>query len=89
MVHQVRFKVQIAAGKAKIETASYNFKGFKNVERIAYKDLYKYYLGNEKDYQSAQKMLKKVKSKGYTSAFIVAFKAGVRVPLSEVIKSNN
>jgi len=89
LIDKVLFKVQIAAGKTKVETASYNFKGLNNVERITVKGLYKYYLGNEKDYQSARKILKKAKIKGYTNAFIVAFKGGVKVSLSEAIKSMN
>lgn len=80
------FKVQIASGKSKISTASYNFKGLKNVECVPVGNYYKYYLGNTTNYDTAKKSLKKAKKAGYTSSFIAAFIGNQRVPLSEAIK---
>lgn len=67
------YKVQIASSKKKMRTASYNFKGFKNVERVKVGAYYKYYLGKFSDKNEAEIYLKKAKSKGYKSAFVVAF----------------
>jgi len=80
------FKVQIASGKSKIKTASYNFKGLKGVERVPVEGYYKYYLGNTTNYETAKELLKKAKQKGYSSAFIAAFKGVERISLSEAIK---
>jgi N-acetylmuramoyl-L-alanine amidase len=80
------FKVQIASGKTKLNTASYNFKGLEGIERVPIGDYYKYYLGNTESYKAAKKMLKKAKRAGYKSSFIAAFKGNERVSLSEVIK---
>lgn len=67
------YKVQIASGRSRISTSSYNFKGFKNVERVQVEKFYKYYLGKYTSRYEANQALAKAKAKGYTSAFIVPF----------------
>ena len=81
----VYFKVQIASGKSKISTKSYNFNGLKGVERVPVSGLYKYYIGKTDSYAKCQQQLKIARKKGYVSAFVTAFKNGIRVPVSEVI----
>jgi N-acetylmuramoyl-L-alanine amidase len=46
--------------------------------------LYKYYHGSLESYEEAQTALKKMKTAGYSGAFIVAFKNGKKVALDEV-----
>ena len=82
----VEFKIQIASGKNKIATKSYNFKGLKNTQRVKVGSFYKYYYGATSSYKNALKSLKTVQKKGYKSAFIVAFKNGERVSVKEVNK---
>lgn len=82
----VEFKVQIASGKNKIPTKSYNFKGLKNVQRVKVGSYYKYYYGVTSSYNSAIKSLKIAKQKGYKSAFILAFKNGENISIKEVNK---
>lgn len=84
----VKFKVQIASGARKLETKSYNFKGLKGVERVKVGRSYKYYLGYTSNYNSIKKMQQLAKSKGYTSAFIVAFKDGQKISVEEVLKKS-
>ena len=67
------YKVQIAAGSSKIETKPSNFKGLKNISFKKENKLYKYYYGDESDFDSCKKLLEEAKLKGYKSAFIVTF----------------
>ncbi|EAQ41704.2 N-acetylmuramoyl-L-alanine amidase [Polaribacter sp. MED152] len=82
----VEFKVQIASGKNKIPTKSYNFKGLKNIQRIKVGAFYKYYYGVTPSYKEAKKSLKVARQKGYKTAFLVAFKNGTKVSVEEVNK---
>ncbi|WP_299012443.1 N-acetylmuramoyl-L-alanine amidase [uncultured Polaribacter sp.] len=81
------YKVQLASSKTKLATKSYNFKGLKNVERVAVDSYFKYYFGNSGVYKEVQKSLKKAKAKGYKTAFIVAFKNGEKISLKEALKT--
>lgn len=86
-ISDVEFKIQIASGKNKIVTKSYNFKGLQNVERIKIGTFYKYYYGNTPDYQQVKKSLSKAKQKGYKDAFIIALKNGVKISVQDAISS--
>ena len=83
----VTFKVQIAAGKKRLVTRSYNFKGLSNVSREKDGNLYKYYYGETSDYNEAQRLQEEAKQKGYSTCFVVAYKSGEKVAVSEVLKS--
>lgn len=85
---KIEFRVQIASGANKIETKPYNFKGLTNVERVRVDGSYKYYLGSTSDYAEIQKIHELAKSKGYTSAFIVAFENGKKIPVEDVFKKS-
>lgn len=85
---KIIFKVQIASGANKIDTKSYNFKGLNNIERVQVDGSYKYYLGSTSDYTEIKKMHELAKSKGYSSAFIVAFENGKKIPVEDVIKKS-
>jgi N-acetylmuramoyl-L-alanine amidase len=83
------FKVQLAAVKRKISTKPSNFKGLKDVTRDKEKGLFKYYYGETSDYNKILLMKNYALEKGYTSCFIVAFKQGKKVKLSEILKSED
>jgi N-acetylmuramoyl-L-alanine amidase len=80
------FKVQIGASNKKLELVPSNFKGLKSISMIEGKRIYKYMYQETVDYTEAKQFLKEAKSKGYNSAFLVAFKDGNIVPLEDVIK---
>lgn len=80
------FKIQISASGTKLETSSTNFKGLDNISREQSGKLYKYFYGNENSYDEIQKRQEEAKSKGYTSAFVVAYKDGVKISVSDAIK---
>lgn len=83
----ITFKVQVAAGSKKLEPASYNFKGLKNVSRAKEGKLYKYYYGETSSYLNIQEMHQHVQEKGYPSSYIVAFKDGKKITVNEALKS--
>ncbi|WP_089378354.1 N-acetylmuramoyl-L-alanine amidase family protein [Lutibacter flavus] len=84
----VFFKVQIASGSRKLVTKAYNFKGLNNIDRIKIGNSYKYYFGNTSNYSEIKKMHSIAKSKGYSTAFIVAFKNGEKISVEEVLKKS-
>ena len=81
------FKVQIASGSRKLETKSYNFKGLKGVERVKVGNSYKYYYGKTSNYDEVIDYQKEVKAKGYSSAYIIAFKKGEKISVQKALKT--
>jgi len=83
------FKIQIAASSKALEPKAYNFKGLKDISREKSGALYKYYFGYTSDYNKAQKLQIEAKNKGYKDAYIVAFKDGKQIKLSEALKTES
>ncbi len=81
------FKVQIAFGSTKLETKSYNFKGLKGVERVKVGKGYKYYYGKTSNYDEVVAHQKEVKKKGYSTAYIVAYKNGEKISIQKALKT--
>ena len=79
------FKVQIAASGKKMDLEPSNFKGLNNIS-VSGTDFYKYMYGETSNYEDAKKLLQEAKSKGYGSAFIVAFKNGRIISIQDAIK---
>lgn len=84
--NNVVYKVQISASSKKLETKSYNFNGLNAISREKDGKLYKYFYAEESSYDTCQKRLKEAKSKGYKSAFIVAYKDGVKINVADALK---
>jgi N-acetylmuramoyl-L-alanine amidase len=80
------FKVQISASSSKIDTVPSNFNGLQTISLEQQGKLYKYFYGAENKYDEAKSNLEEAKKKGYTSAFIVAYKDGVKISISDAIK---
>lgn len=84
----VVFKVQISASGKKLELSPSNFKGLNNLSVSTDNGtLFKYMYGSTSDYSVAKQNLAEAKSKGFDSAYIVAFKDGKKVNLQDVIKN--
>ncbi|WP_139854684.1 N-acetylmuramoyl-L-alanine amidase family protein [Aequorivita sinensis] len=83
----ITFKVQLAATSKKLDPRPNNFKGLKDVERDKEGGLFKFYYGNTSDYNKIQVMKTFAQQKGFPSAYIVAFKKGKKLNVSEVLKS--
>ncbi|WP_299100444.1 N-acetylmuramoyl-L-alanine amidase [uncultured Winogradskyella sp.] len=86
IIEGITFKVQIAASSKQLEPKSYNFKGLSEITRDKAGNIFKYYSGKTSDYNKIQNLLSKAR-KEYSGAFIVAFKAGKRISMTEALKS--
>lgn len=85
--YDVVFKVLFATGNKNIKLSPSNFKGLKNVSMTtSNRSLYKYTYGLTSDYNIAKENLKVVKSKGYSSAYIIAIKDGKNISVEEALK---
>ncbi len=87
LVEGITFKIQISASSKKLDTKSYNFKGLPEISRVKNGNIYKYFSGNTSDYTKAKKFQKEAKYKGYKDAFIVAYKDGNKIDVSDALKS--
>ena len=80
------FKVQLFATSKRVELVPRNFNGLNNVAMAYEGSVYKYMFGETTDHAEAKKYLSEAKAKGYPSAFLIAFKNGVKVNIQDVLK---
>ncbi|MDN3493142.1 N-acetylmuramoyl-L-alanine amidase family protein [Winogradskyella bathintestinalis] len=88
IIEGVIFKVQIAASSRTLEPKPYNFEGLSDISREKSGNIYKYYSGKTSDYNKIIQHQEKAK-KSYSGAFIVAFKNGKRISMTEALKSTS
>ncbi|HWR93848.1 MAG TPA: N-acetylmuramoyl-L-alanine amidase [Flavobacterium sp.] len=87
---QVIYKIQLAASSKKIDLTPQNFKGLNNISvSNDGGSLYKYMYGSTSDYNVAKQNLNEAKSKGYQSAYIIAFKNGQKIAVQDALKESN
>ncbi|MBP6757927.1 MAG: N-acetylmuramoyl-L-alanine amidase [Flavobacterium sp.] len=82
----VVFKVQLSASVKKLELTPSNFKGLKDISIESGSNLYKYMYGETTNYDEAKKLLQEAKSKGYSSAYLIAFKNGEKISVQDALK---
>jgi N-acetylmuramoyl-L-alanine amidase len=80
------FKVQLSANGKKLELVPSNFNGLSNISVSSEGNLYKYMYGETTNYNEAKRLLTEAKSKGYSSAFLIAFKNGKKVSVQDALK---
>jgi N-acetylmuramoyl-L-alanine amidase len=84
---EIIFKVQIAAANKKLDLIPSNFKGLTNVQATTDNgQLYKYTYGETTDYAVAKNNLAEAKDKGYSSAYIIAYKDGKKISVQDALK---
>ena len=79
------FKVQIAASSRLLELTKANFKGLRGVSVLKGDKLYRYFYGQANQYKAAKRLKQKAIKAGYEHAFIVAFKDGIKIKISDAI----
>jgi N-acetylmuramoyl-L-alanine amidase len=85
-IGDVIFRVQIETSESKIAINAEKFKGLEIFEYFQ-DNLYKYTAGSfTNDYNSASAYKSRLREKGFSSAFVVAFMNGERIDLEKAIK---
>lgn len=77
------FKVQLMASSHDLPLQSESFKGLNTLSKEPYNKLFRYMYGNTHSYFQAKLFKSNADAKGYTSSYIVAYKDGKRISLSE------
>lgn len=80
----IHYKIQIYATKDNLSVTDKKFEGL-SVSKHKDGDWWKYTVGDERKYSDAQKVQANVKEK-FPDAFMVAYKDGVKIPVSEARK---
>jgi len=83
--NEIYFKVQFLSSPKPIALDSKQFKNLKNVEEHKTGNIYKYTSGSEKKIDDIRVIQKKVRKK-YPDAFIIAFKNGEKISMTDALK---
>jgi N-acetylmuramoyl-L-alanine amidase len=82
----VVFKVQFASSSINKSLNSPEFKVLQNISKYQEHGVYKYCSGEETDLSQAKNLLQEIQAKGFRDAFVVAFKNGKRISMSEALR---
>jgi hypothetical protein len=76
------FKVQIITSKTRLKMESPHFKNLKDVWEYKNGEIYKYTVGEKLDLNAASNLQSELRKKGFSGAFVVAFKNGKRIQVN-------
>ena len=82
----VVFKVQLSASNKNLSLTPANFKGLNNISSSFSGTIYKYMYGETGNIEEAKKLQKVAIDKGYNQAFIVAYKDGKSISVTDALK---
>ena len=82
------YKVQLSASIKKVELTPSNFNGLKDISMVSENKYYKYMYGETPDYNEAKKRLQEAKTRGYSSAYLIAFKNGTKISVQDALSNN-
>ena len=80
------FKIQISASTKELATIPSNFKGLSPISVESSGSLFKYFYASENSYDAIKQKLEIAKQKGFSTAFIVAYKDGIKIKVADAIK---
>ncbi len=83
---EIVFKIQLMASSKVVPLTGENFNGLNTLTKEQYKNMYRYMYGNTNSYLKAKLLKENAQLKGYTSSYVVAYKDGQRIALSEALK---
>ena len=83
------FKVQLLASSKVIPLEAENFNGLGVLSKEPIKNLYRYMYGSSSSYKEAEMLKSNADSKGYPDSYIVAYKDGERITITEALKYAN
>jgi N-acetylmuramoyl-L-alanine amidase len=84
---EITFKVQIAASSRKLMPKPYNFNGLNKISRERVGNVYKYFYGATSNYSKIKEQQNEALKKGYDTCFIVAFRNGEKISLTQALKT--
>lgn len=84
--NSIIFKVQLMASGKNLALNSDNFNGLGQLSKESYKNLFRYMYGETNSYSAAQKIQSSAVLKGYSTAYIVAYKDGIRIPVPKALR---
>ncbi|MFD0798536.1 N-acetylmuramoyl-L-alanine amidase [Maribacter chungangensis] len=82
----IEFKVQLMASGKDLPSDSPYFKGLNLISKEPYKNMYRYLYGKTRSHREAEMMKSKAASRGFTTAYIVAYRDGSRISIGEALK---
>ena len=82
----VVFKVQLSASAKNLSLTPTNFKGLDNISSSFTGAIYKYMYGETRSIDEAKKLQKEAIDKGYKEAFIIAYKDGKSISVTDALK---
>src|SRR5690606_2206432 len=81
----VTFKVQLAVSSTKLDLTPSNFNGLGSLSMLTANGLYKYMYGESDDYNEARRLMQEARTRGYESAFVIAFRDGKKISIQEAL----
>ena len=80
------FKVQLMAVTKEVPLTPANFKGLNTLSSEPYKNMYRILYGNTFSYDQAKLLQAGARQKGYSQAYIVAYRDGERIPVEKALQ---
>ncbi len=85
-VAAIVFKVQLMASTKEIAMVASNFNGLSELSTEKFKVYNRYMYGNTPSFNHAKELKSRANARGFTTAYIVAYKNGVRIDVNEARK---
>ncbi len=82
----IEFRVQLLASTQDFQLRPEQFKGLGNLSREPVRNLFRYMYGSTASFEEAKLLESNAHIKGYTTAYIVAYRDGKRISVPEALK---